>query len=155
MVDLFDQALIHGGQNLVDLMLAALLDLFVVLWNEVCGCVIKRQCIEVVSNPGSVDDILNQVLVVLIDGLQIQVWRPASIDCFAVLVDLDKLEAAGGDGLAVAAAFPNTVVNHKEDSGFDPVVIRVYQYSALLEFAAVSLQHQIRGGMHQGMSGMQ
>ncbi|WP_419633867.1 hypothetical protein, partial [Thiolapillus sp.] len=108
---------------------------------------IKRQCIKVVSDPVGGYDILNQALVVIIDGLQIQMWRPASIDCLAVLIDLNKLEAAGGDGLAIAAAFPNTVVNHKEDSGFDPVIIRVNQYSALLEFAAVSLQHQIRGGV--------
>jgi len=92
-VDLFDQAIIHGGQNLVDLVFAPFLDLFVVLGDEVSGCVIKRQCVEVVSDPEGGYDILNLVLVVLIDGLQIQVWRPASIDCLAVLVDLDKLEA--------------------------------------------------------------
>ncbi|MNE16141.1 hypothetical protein D3C80_1090780 [compost metagenome] len=82
---------------------------------------------------------------------------PASVDCVAMLIDLDKLQTAGnGFGLTTVLrqVLPNTVVNHEQHLRLNAVVIGINENRALLELTAMCREDQVGAGHHQRMARM-
>lgn len=119
---------------------------------------IQRQRFQVACDPRCTKNVLHQFAVVIINGLQIKMRRPTGMMGVAMLVDLNKLQTAGGDGrlmlAADAPAFTDAVIYHEQHFGFSTVIVGVNQYRPLFQLAAMSRQDQVSGRSHQWMVGM-
>ena len=111
----------------------------IVFGHQIPGSVGERQFFQIIIDPGRIKNRLHQFEVVCINGLQIEVWRPTRMVGIALLIDFDKLQAAGSDTLrrmmAGIRAFAHAVIHHEQHSGFQTVIIRIDQYSTLLPFS--------------------
>src|SRR5690554_1600867 len=155
--DFLNQAFMHRVEDLVCLPLTTLLDLVVMLRHQLLGCVLEGYHIKVLLEPVVLKNISDQLAVVVINGLEIEVWCPASVGGLPLTIDLYELQPAGHhllSTLVVAGAFTHAVIDHVQHFGFQAVICGVNQHCALFQPGSIALQNQVSGSVHQRMSRM-
>src|SRR5690606_28004094 len=94
MVDFLDQARTNSRLDFVGLLLAPGFNFLIMGWCEMLRRMVQRQGFEVAGDPRGLKNILQLFEVVVADRLQVQVGRPSSMPCLAVLIDFHELQAA-------------------------------------------------------------
>jgi hypothetical protein len=105
--------------------------------------------LQAVVDPGRRQHVLDAREVGLGERLQVQVRCPAGEAGGTGGVDADELEPPGDDPRRVATGLAHAVVDHQQHPRLGALVVGVEQHGALLQLAAVGLQHQVGDRVHQ------